>query len=278
MLIGTLEVTFDDAEFVAPEVPRLCEVAALLLSGVAARVRTETMLLDAQSYEVAGRIAAGLVHDFNNMLTGILGNAAIVQMLLADDDRASVPVARIEAAATSAAHLTRALLSFVRGSIDRSPLAINGLVIATQRMVARSLRDGVLVTLDLAPDVPIVEGEQLLLQQALMNLVLNAAEAIEGDGSIVIRTRCVRTLPPTARGEARMTATYAALSVIDSGVGISPGNLGQMFRPFFSTKDGAGTGLGLASVAQVARRHGGAVGVESPPGRGATFTIYLPGA
>lgn len=276
--IGTLCVVFDESEFVEPELPRLCETTALLLSGVAVRVRLETMLLDAQSYEVAGRIAAGLVHDFNNMLPGIIGNAAVLRLLLEADARAIVPASRIEEAVTSAAHLPRALLNFVRGTMERAPVSINELATVTQHVMTRAIRDDVSVTLDLAPDVPDVDGEQPLLLQPLVNLVMNAVESIDGEGCVIIRTRRLDEVPATALGDAAIAASYAAISVTDTGSSIRAGDLSEVFRPFFSTKGEAGTGLGLASVAQVARRHGGAVSVESPRGLGATFTIYLPGS
>ncbi len=270
--IGTLCVVFDESEFVEPELPRLCETAALLLSGVAVRVRLVTMLLDAQSYEVAGRIAADFAHDFNNMLTGIIGNAAVLRLLLEADARAIVPVIRIEEAVTSAAHLAHALLNFVRGTMERAPVSINELATVTQHVMTRAIRDDISVALDLAPDVPEVDGEQPLLQRALVNLVMNAVESIDGGGSVIIRTRRLDEVPATALGEATAAASYAAISVTDTGGGIRAGDLSEVFRPFFSTKGAAGTGLGLASVAQVARRHGGAVSVESPRGLGATPT------
>ncbi len=274
-IIGVLVVTFDDSEFIGLEVPRRCETAAVLISGVAARCRLEAMFLDAQSYEGVGRIAAGLVHDFNNMLTGIMGSTAVVRELLAPADRATAPVARIEEATTSAAHLARALLSFVRGSMERSSIDLNELVTTTHHVLERAIRDDVSISLDLAPGLARVPGEQPLLQQALINLVMNAAEAVDDEGHVVIRTREAEAPTDVAVGGGRATG-YVVLSVADDGPGIPPEVLPEVFRPFFSTKGSLGTGLGLALVAQVARRHGGSVEVESQPGEGATFSITLP--
>ena len=275
-VIGTLTVALDATQMIEPELPRVCETAAVLLGDVVARMRLQAALLDAQAYAGAGRIAVGLVHDFNNMLTGIIGNVAVLRLVLPEEERTAVPVARIEEAATSAAHLARALLNFVRGAMERERLSVNDVATATRGLLSRAIRDGVSVTLDLAPDVPEIDGEQPLLQHALVNLVLNAVEAIEGEGSVTIRTCRAAAVPETALGEASAAASYAVLSVTDTGSGIRADQIADVFRPFFSTKGDAGTGLGLASVAQVARRHGGAVGVESPRGLGATFAIYLP--
>ena len=277
-VIGVLTVVADEGEFVAADLPRWCETAAVLISGVAARLRLEAILLDAQSYEVAGQIAAGLVHDFNNMLTGIMGNASIAQSMIDADDRAAIPLQRIAESASSAAYLSRALLNFVRGSNRREPLALNEMVTGVRGVMSRAIREGVVVHLDLAPDVPVIVGERSLIQQALVNLMMNAADAIDGDGSITIRTRRTSSVPPGAAGESAREGRYVALSVEDTGPGIAPEHLVEIFRPFFSTKGRGGTGLGLPSVAQVACRHGGAVRVEGRLGLGARFTIYLPEA
>lgn len=275
-VIGLLSIAFDESEFVEAEVPARCETAALLISGAAARYRLEATLLDAECAEVTGQIAAGLVHDFNNMLTGILGNAAIARALLSPVDRAALALERVEEAARSAAHLSHALLDIVRGEMGRAELSVNELAVATQRALTQSVRSDIAVILDLAPDLPTIEGEQPLIRQALINLVLNAAESIEGGGSVTIRTRRVDEVPTDCVGKARAASSYIALSVADTGSGIAPEHLSQLFHPFFSTRGSAGTGLGLTLVAQVAARHGGAVSVTNQPGRGSTFTIYLP--
>lgn len=277
-VVGALSVAFDDPDFVAPTVMSLCETAAVLMSGTAARMRLEATLLDAQSYEVAGQIAAGLVHDFNNMLTGILGHASVAQMMVEVDSPAVGSLQRIGEAASSAAQLSRALLNFVRGSTQREALGLNEVVTGVRRVMSRAIRDGIAVHLDLAPDIPMVEGERSLIQQALVNLTMNAVDAIAGEGSITIRTRWIATAPVTRTGLSASTGGYVTLSVQDTGSGIAPEHLDEIFRPFFSTKGRGGTGLGLPSVVQVARRHGGEVGVESRVGFGTTFTVYLPAA
>ena len=273
--IGVLSVWFEESDGAPPEVPAWCETAAVLVGGVAARCRLEAMLLDAQCCEPTGQIAAGLVHDFNNILTGIMGNASIASALVDPEDRAALPIQRIEEATRSAASLARALLQFVRGGTERGAVSLNELAAATRQVMSRAIRDDVSIGLDLAPDAPTIEGEPALIQQALVNLILNAA-AINGEGGVTIRTRRLQAVPASAIGRARPSAAYAALSVIDTGSGIAPEHLPEVFRPFFTTKGSAGAGLGLASVVQIARRHGGAVGVESRPGMGSTFTIYLP--
>jgi two-component system cell cycle sensor histidine kinase/response regulator CckA len=274
--IGRLVVVLDDPEGIDARFPEQCEALTPLIAAAAARCRLEAMLLDAQSYEVVGQIAAGLVHDFNNMLTGIAGNLAVARELLNPGDPALVPIQRGSDAAGAAATVARALLNFVRGSLGRSELSVNEVAVATQRVITGAVPDGVAVTLDLGPDVPLIMGEQALLQQALVNLVLNGAQSIDGDGCVAIATRRVGHVPERVEGQPREAEAYVALSVRDTGCGIAPEHAREVFRPFFSTKGSRGTGLGLTSVLQVARRHGGAVGVESTPGSGTTFTIYLP--
>ena len=275
-IIGRFECVFGDAGSIDPRLPELCEAAAALLATAGARYRLDAMLLDAQSFEVAGQIAAGLVHDFNNMMTGIAGNAAIAHALIPVGGRAVVAIERIEDAARSASGLSRALLNFVRGTVGPELLSVNELASGTKQVLAGAVRDGVQVGVDLGQDVPPIVGEQALLQQAIVNLVLNAAQAIEGDGCITIRTRRTTEIPTGVQGLARLASAYVALAVTDTGCGIAPEHLDEVFRPFFSTKGSGGTGLGLNSVVQIARRHGGAVGVESRAGGGSTFTLYLP--
>ncbi|MGE3856313.1 MAG: nitrogen regulation protein NR(II) [Dehalococcoidia bacterium] len=274
-VIGRLGLAFRDGE-AAATLAADCEVAATMLAAAGGRWRTEGALLEAQSYQVAGQIAAGLVHEFNNALTGIAGNAAMAHALAGPGDRIAVPIQRIEDATGAASSIARALLSFVRGSLQRTAVSMNELARDTQRVLAHAVRDGVVVDLDLAASLPWVEGEQALLQQALVNLVLNAEQAIEGDGRVTIRTRATARVPEDVQGCPAAADAYVALSVQDTGPGIGVEALGRVFEPFFTTKGSAGTGLGLASVVQVARRHGGAVGLESRPGEGATFTLYLP--
>lgn len=273
--LGRLEV-WPDGSGDPAAVEDDCTVAARMLALVVGRHRLETALVEAQAYQVVGQIAAGLVHDFNNVLTGISGNAAVAHAMAASGSGTLAPIQRIEDAARDAAGIARALLNFVRGSLRREPLSINELAIDTRRVLRRSVRDGVAVTLDLQDGLPWVEGERALLQQALVNLVLNGAQAIEGDGCVTIRTHRVERLSDSVEGNPRAASSYVALAVSDTGRGVAQEARHQVFQPFFTTKGSAGTGLGLASVMQVARRHGGGIVVESAPGAGATFTLYLP--
>ena len=274
--VGQIRVHFDEFEFVPPEVVARCQEAALLLAQVAARQQTEMLLLRAQCEQVTGQIAAGLVHDFNNMLTGIMGNAAMVLGLIPPGDALALPLRRIEEAASGAGRVARALLDFVRGTLEYGPVSLNDVAAATELVLSRALRDEVELVLDLDPTLPPVAGERALLQQALVNLVVNGAEAIDGEGTVTIRTRRLQGAAARRPGIAPGASVVVALSVTDSGRGIEAEHLAELFRPFFTTKGPAGTGLGLASVARIARRHRGEVTVESQPGAGSTFTLYLP--
>ena len=276
--VGTFTVTWDGSP--PPESVDWCRSVGDLLCIAVSRYRLEALLLDTQRFELADEIGAGLVHDFNNLLTGIIGYASVARARLTPDHPAATALGKLEDVAASGGELARTLLGFVHGADgDVGPLDPNAVVRATHRVASRAIRDAVGIHLDLAPDLPPIAGSRTLIQQAVLNLVANAAEAIEGPGEIVIRTRLVRDLPANLVGVGQPDAQYVAIAVRDSGPGIPAELADRVFHPFFTTKGARGTGLGLTAVARVALRHDGAVhlapgGAEA--GRGATFTIYLP--
>jgi PAS domain S-box-containing protein len=241
----------------------------------------EEQYQQAQKMEAVGRLAGGVAHDFNNLLTVILGYC---DLLLADfdpDDRRQVDIAEIQKAGTSAAALTRQLLAFSRKEIIEPTLLNLNVVVADMReMVGRLIGEDVQVVLGLRSDLPPVMADRGQVEQIVLNLAVNARDAMPAGGSLTIETACIEL------GENYETAhlalkpgRYVLLTVSDTGTGMTPQVLARLFEPFFTTKSaGKGTGLGLATVQGIAARSGGSVGVRSEAGVGTTFEVYLPEA
>jgi two-component system, cell cycle sensor histidine kinase and response regulator CckA len=240
----------------------------------------EHRLAQAQKMEVVGRLAGGIAHDFNNLLTVIRGNAHAIRN---DGDDTAEYVAEIDHAATRAAELTHRLLAFSRQQV-LSPRVIdlNVTIGDMHRMLQRVLGETVRLHLDLADELWPVRVDPGQLQQVLMNLAVNARDAMPGGGTLVIATRrhSVRTVADEARvsGESPLSpGAYVELVVSDTGQGMARDVRERIFEPFFTTKDrGRGTGLGLATVYGIVTQSGGQVRVESEPGMGSSFRVLLP--
>jgi len=244
------------------------------------RVRVEDQLRQAQKLEAVSRLAGGIAHDFNNLLASIRGNAELIGHKIDRDASAHAEVAEILAAADRAASLTRQLLAFSRNqATEPTMLDLNGLVRSVSRMARRLMGSQILVDEDLALDLAQVRADPAHLEQVLLNLIVNARDAMPDGGRICIGTATV-TL---ARGSAEQTDSglspgrYVQLLVQDEGVGMDPATQARVFEPFFTTREpGRGTGLGLSTVYGLLRQSGGAITVTSAPQRGATFVVYLP--
>jgi PAS domain S-box-containing protein len=243
----------------------------------AERSRLEAELRGAQKMEAVGRLAGGVAHDFNNLLTVVTTNVALALLDTPAGDPRRALLAEIDEAAQRAASLTRQLLAFGRRQIlDPRPIALAGLVRDMQRMLSRILGEDVTLTLDLDPELPAVLADAAQVEQVLVNLVVNARDAMPRGGRITVSTR-VAEVGAAAPGPALAPGRYAVLSVQDTGAGMDAETLGHVFEPFFTTKaEGRGTGLGLSTVYGIARQHGGTVDVESRPGSGSTFRVWLP--
>ena len=256
-----------------------CQAAAASLEEALARRRLDAKLLRLQRMQVAGELAATVVHDFNNVLAAVMGVTALVRDRLPAADRAHEYLDMIDSLSTSAAALSRQLLDFTRGCDDCvQPTDLNDLVRETCALARSITASNVEVCLDLREPLPRVLAERPPLQQSLLNLVLNAAEAMPRGGRVLLRTRLVpgaaSDRSPRDDGSGSHTV---AIDVADGGSGIPPGVLPRIFDPFFTTKHASdGTGLGLTSVQQIVRRHGGRVEAESTVGVGSTFTVRLP--
>lgn len=241
--------------------------------------QTEERLRQAQKIHALGQLAGGVAHDFNNLMTVVLGYS---ELLLAsrrphDPDRAKLE--QIQQAATHAATLTQQLLAFSRQQIlHPQRLDLNALVTRGVKMLGRILGEDILLEMRLAPTLGAVTVDPVQLEQVLLNLAANARDAMPQGGTLCFSTDTVvldadyaQQYPDVEPGR------YALLAVRDTGIGMDQDTLARIFEPFFTTKAvGKGTGLGLATVYGIVKQSGGHITVDSMLGRGTTFTIYLP--
>jgi CheY-like chemotaxis protein len=230
--------------------------------------------------EAVGRLAGGVAHDFNNLLTVISGNCDLILSSARADDPNRGPLTDIRAAGERAANLTRQLLAFSRKQVLEPKLVdVHDVIADMERMLRRLIGEDIALVTDLAADPSWVMVDPGQLEQVLVNLAVNARDAMPQGGRITIATRIVL---PEERVDVEETARRrvrprVAISVADTGTGIAPEVRLRLFEPFFTTKAvGKGTGLGLATVYGIVKQSGGDVTVDSEPGKGATFTIVLP--
>ena len=231
----------------------------------------EEQLRQSQKMDAVGHLAGGIAHDFNNLLTVIYGNTVVLQR-----KGATEALDAIAQATERASTLVRQLLAFSRRQVLQiRDLELNSTVAALVKMLERVVREDVEVLLDLAPTAVWTRADAGMLDQVLMNLVVNARDAMPQGGKLVLSTSiewvAEDQVPELAPGP------YSALRVRDTGIGIPNENLARIFDPFFTTKElGKGTGLGLATTFGIVKQHGGAISIVSEVGEGATFTVYLP--
>jgi PAS domain S-box-containing protein len=243
--------------------------------------RLEHQLLLAQRMEGIGRLAGGIAHDFNNLLTAILGHAEMAQDDVAPTDPARGNIAEITRAAQRAADLTRQLLAFARRQIIEPRIVdLNGLVLNVDRMLRRLLGEDVELVTVQDPDLWLVRIDPGQFEQVLVNLAVNARDAMPDGGTLVIETRNVHLDEEFARTHATVHAgPHVLLAVSDTGSGMDGDVLTHIFEPFFTTKEvGKGTGLGLATCYGIVKQNRGSIWVDSEPRIGTTFRIYLPRA
>ncbi len=243
------------------------------------RAELETQLRQAQKMEAVGQLAGGIAHDFNNILTAISCNVELLLDAIAPSDTRREDVVQIREAADRAASLTRQLLAFSRRQVLQSrSLDLNDTVSSMERLLCRVLSADVRLHAQLEPGLPFVFADAGQMEQVMMNLVLNSRDAMPAGGTIVVRTShlSLGSLRQHRFG-AVPAGDYVTLSVKDFGVGMPPEVLDRLFEPFFTTKaQGKGTGLGLATVHGIVTQSNGHITVESTPGMGAEFIVYLP--
>jgi PAS domain S-box-containing protein len=241
--------------------------------------RSEEQLRQAQKMEAVGQLAGGIAHDFNNLLTAILSYCELLLGEIRQGDPLRADIEQIRQAGQRAAGLTRQLLAFSRRQVLQPKLlSLNTVVESTDGMLRRLIGADIVLEIRSDPGLWHVLADPGQLEQVLVNLVVNARDAMPHGGRILVATenRELRAESP-ARGNGVRPGSYVALTVGDNGAGIDPANHARIFEPFFTTKEpGKGTGLGLSTVYGIVQQSGGHVTVESAPGRGSTFTILLP--
>ena len=246
---------------------------------VSSEVLLQKQLLEAQKMEAVGTLAGGIAHDFNNLLQVINGYAEMALLKIRKGDRSHSELSEIKQAAKSAAELTQGLLTFSRRVESKlRPIDLNHELKKVAKLLARTLPKMIEIDMSLSEQLYTVLVDPSQLQQVIVNLAVNARDAMPNKGKIVIETRNVRldsdyckTHLGTSPGD------YVALTISDNGVGMDEQTRRHIFEPFFTTKEtGKGTGLGLAIVFGIIKSHGGNIICYSEPGTGTTFKIYLP--
>jgi signal transduction histidine kinase/CheY-like chemotaxis protein len=241
------------------------------------RKSLEEQMQQSQRLESLGLLAGGVAHDFNNLLTGILGNASLALDVLNPPEPARSMLESVIQASERAADLTRQLLAYAgKGRLFVRPVDISTLVREIGELMHSSMPKKVRFSLDLADNLPPVEADATQIQQLVMNLVLNAGEAVgESAGTVHVVTRLeTRSLNGASNAAARR---HVCIEVRDNGCGMDEATRAQIFDPFFSTKF-TGRGLGLAAALGISRSHQGQIDVETSPGAGSTFRVWLPAA
>jgi PAS domain S-box-containing protein len=245
---------------------------------VSERRLLEERLRQSEKLEAIGQIAGGVAHDFNNQLTAIIGYADLLAHCLNDEHQRRYAASILESARRSAG-LTRQLLAFARkGQFQRSPLDLNALLEELCEVLERSIDKRIRIERQLRVAAPIVIGDANLLQNAVLNLALNARDAMPDGGRLTFETGLALVGQGPGPQPAELApGSYVTLTVSDTGCGMGEAVLSRLFEPFFTTKDpGKGTGLGLAAAFGTARRHGGTITVSSAVGHGSSFRLYLP--
>lgn len=245
--------------------------------GEVERHQLQVQFFQAQKMESIGTLAGGIAHDFNNMLGGILGSLSIMELRKEMDSELHREIVEMKALVKRGAGMTRQLLSFARrGKHEAKALDLIDVIEKTLKLYNRTRKD-VMIRTEFLGDAVHVLGDPSQVEQVMMNLFVNAGQAMPDGGVLAVR---VEKAEPTAEAREPLgipPGLFAKVMVQDTGVGMDQPTLDRIFEPFFTTKGaGTGTGLGLASVYGIVKTHGGFVRVDSHPGEGATFTVYLP--
>jgi PAS domain S-box-containing protein len=246
-----------------------------MMQDITERRLMEEQLRQAQKMEAIGILAGGVAHDFNNILSTIVGYSSLLQMKLIEGDPLKVYIERILAVTERAASLTHSLLAFSRKQeIELQPLDLNDTIYGFHKILTRLIGEDIDFHLNLASQSLVVDADPRQIEQVLMNLATNSRDAMPRGGKLAISTAAIAL--PAVLGEIPC-GSYALISIIDTGTGMEKEVQSHVFEPFFTTKEvGKGTGLGLAIVYGIIKKHNGYIHVASTPGKGTTFSIYLP--
>lgn len=276
----TLSSPPNEQTFEARFVPLANDQIVVIVRNITERRSLEQQFRQSQKMEAFGQLAGGVAHDFNNLLTVIQGNVSMVQAGILTPAEARASLEEVVQASERAGNLTRQLLTFSRRQpVQLRPVDLNEIVAGMTKMLQRIIGEHIKLETHYAAGCVPVHTDIGLLEQALLNLAVNARDAMPSGGTLVIETEGVHfnatQLNPTRPN--RRAGDFARLSVRDSGIGIAPEHLPHIFEPFFTTKSvGKGTGLGLATVFGVVEQHSGWIEVDSTVGKGSSFNIFLP--
>jgi two-component system, cell cycle sensor histidine kinase and response regulator CckA len=245
---------------------------------VTERVQLEAQLRNAQQMEAIGRLAGGVAHDFNNILSIIMGHGELLLRAPGFDDKARNGIEQIQRAADRAASLTQQLLAFSRKQVlQPAVLDLNEAVSDVQKMLSRVIGEDIELIASLHPSLMPVKADPGQVEQVLMNLAINARDAMPQGGRLTMETSNLQLSAEQGRDLDIPAGHYAMLKVTDTGHGMDAATLPHIFEPFFTTKPmGKGTGLGLSTVYGIVKQSGGSIQVESELGRGTVFRVYLP--
>jgi PAS domain S-box-containing protein len=237
--------------------------------------RTREALFRSQKMEAVGQLTGGLAHDFNNVIAVILGNLELLRLHIKDDAYGCDLIETVMRAAVHAQDLTGNLLAFARGrQLNPQDVDVNALIDRMVRLLTRTLPARITVTTALQDDARLVRVDAAALEAALLNVVLNARDAMPEGGTVYLRTR--RTEITDAAQFDLTPGQYVIVEIEDTGLGMPPDVVAHVFEPFFTTKPDGGTGLGLSMVHGFAQQCGGTVTIASAPGKGTTVRIFLP--
>ncbi|HEX3885033.1 MAG TPA: PAS domain-containing protein [Stellaceae bacterium] len=239
----------------------------------------EVQIAQSQKMQAVGQLAGGVAHDFNNLLTAMIGFCDLLLMRFRPGDPSFADIMQIKQNANRAANLVRQLLAFSRQqTLQPRILDMTDVLVELSHLLRRLIGENIELKVVHGRDLGLVKVDQGQLEQVIINLAVNARDAMSGGGTLTIRTDNISHANPLRRGAEVMPAgDYVTVEVADTGIGIPKANLARIFEPFFSTKEiGSGTGLGLSTVYGIVKQTGGFIHVDSAPGKGAVFQIYLP--
>ncbi len=286
---GQVKWVFERGQGIYDEDGKLLSIEGLAIDitqrkdAEAEKLIVERRLLEGQKLESIGVLAGGIAHDFNNLLTGIIGNANLAALELPPTSRLQQNLKQIEIASQRAAELCQQMLAYAgKGRFMVHRVELGSLVENTVPLLRASISKRAQLRFELAQGLPPVLADPTQMRQIIMNLVINASEALgESDGEIAITTRVIHPTPDYFGGAvlapAETDADFVVLQVRDTGCGMGGETIARIFDPFFTTKF-AGRGLGLAAVLGIIRSHKGGITVTSTPGKGSTFTLFFPPA